>query len=108
MICDTLHPSNGEPFARQLVAYRQFLQGDGIPRIVFTLQQPFPEIWKYAILPRNSASPDEDPKATILRNLSEDVETKSFEKIGMKVLWVDDVKTDVAPLLSEISMLPED
>jgi len=42
----------------------------------------------------------------ILSNLSDDVEARSFRKIRVKVIWVDDVTKDVAPQLDKIREIP--
>lgn len=84
------------------------MQDPNLRRLIDVTHKQYPEIWNYAILPRIPPMPNDDTKTAILRNLAEDVETKSFLKIGMKVLWVDDVTTDIAPLLGEIAQLPDD
>lgn len=84
------------------------MQDPNLRRLIDVTHKQYPEIWNYAVLPRSSAAPNEDEKTAILRNLAEDVETKSFQKIGVKVLWVDDIQKDIAPLLTEISQLPDD
>jgi hypothetical protein len=53
------------------------------------------------ILPRSPAPSNEDANGVILSNLSDDVEARSFRKIG-----VDDVTKDVAPLLDKIREIP--
>jgi hypothetical protein len=55
----------------------------------------------YVILPRSPAPSNEDANGVILSNLSDDVEARSFRKIG-----VDDVTKDVAPLLDKIREIP--
>ena len=61
-----------------------------------------PEIWNYVILPRSPEPSNEDAKGVILSNLSDDVEARSFRKSEVKLIWVDDVTKDVAPLLDKI------
>lgn len=83
------------------------MQDPNLRRLIDVTHRQYPEIGNYAVLPRIPPTANEDPKTAILRNLAEDVETKSFKKIGVKVLWVDEIK-DIAPLLREISHLPDD
>ncbi len=84
------------------------MQDPNLRRLIEVTHWQYPEIWKYAILPRAPVPPNEDTKGTILRNLAEEVEAESFKKIGVKVIWVDDVTKDVAPVLREIVELPDE
>ena len=84
------------------------MQDPNLRRLIDVTHKQYPEIWNYAVLPRSPADANEDAKTAILRNLAEDVETKSFQKIGVNVLWVDDIRNDIAPLLTEISQLPDE
>ena len=82
------------------------LQDPNLRRLIDVTHKQYPNIWHYAILPRASAPADQDAPSIILANLSEDVETTSFRKIGVKVLWVNDVRTDLAPLILKIREVP--
>ena len=82
------------------------LQDPILRRLIDVTHKQYPEIWNYAILPRSPAPSNEDAKGVILSNLSDDVEARSFQKIGVKVIWVDDVTKDVAPLLDKIREIP--
>jgi hypothetical protein len=82
------------------------LQDPILRRLIDVTHKRYPEIWNYAILPRSLAPSNEDAKGVILSNLYDDVEARSFRKIGAKVIWVDDVTKDVAPLLDKIREIP--
>ncbi len=93
------------------------MQDPNLRRLIDVTHRQYPMIWNYAILPRSPVStaglggrpdPEREMKDAILRNLSEDVETTSFLKIGVKVLWVDDVNNDIAPLLHKIREISPD
>jgi len=84
------------------------MQDPNLRRLIDVTHQQYPEIWNYAILPRSDKPQNDNVRATILRNLAEDVDETSFERIGVKVIWVDDITADVAPLLSKIAQLPDD
>jgi hypothetical protein len=77
-------------------------------RLIDVTHRQYPEIWNYAILQRAPRAANEDGKSLILKNLAENVEEDSFSKIGVKVVWVNDIKTDVAPILLQVARLPED
>lgn len=83
------------------------MQDPNLRRLIDVTHKQYPEIWNYAVLPRSPSDSNENAKTAILGNLAEEVETESFRKIGVKVLWVDDVK-DIARLLAEISQLPDE
>lgn len=84
------------------------MQDPNLRRLIDVTHKQYPEVWNYAILPRLGAPPDEDTKGAVLRNLSEDVEARTFQKIGVKVIWVDDVENDVAPVLDRVRAIPEE
>jgi hypothetical protein len=84
------------------------MQDPNLRRLIDVTHRQYPEIWNYTILQRAPRLPDDDAKSTILKNLAEYVEEDSFLKIGVKVLWVNDIRTDVAPLLTQIAELPEE
>jgi hypothetical protein len=77
-------------------------------RLIDVTHRQYPEIWNYTILQRSTRLPEDDGKAVILKNLAEYVEEDSFLKIGVKVVWVDDIRTEIAPILRQISLLPDD
>ena len=84
------------------------MQDPNLRRLIDVTHRQYPEIWNYAIVQRSPRIPEDDSKGVILRNLAEYVEEDSFLKIGVKVVWVDDIRKDVAPILSQISQLPEE
>jgi hypothetical protein len=84
------------------------MQDPNLRRLIDVTHRQYPEIWNYAILPRAARAANEDSKNTILRNLAEFVEEDSFLKIGVKVIWVDDIKQDIAPILERIARLPDE
>lgn len=84
------------------------MQDPNLRRLIDVTHRQYPEIWNYSILPRAARAANEDSKNTILRNLAEFVEEDSFLKIGVKVIWVDDIKQDIAPILERIARLPDE
>lgn len=66
------------------------LEDPNIRRLIDVTHRQYPESHNYAILPRKCPlARSKDTKGTVLRNIFEQVETSSFEKIGMRVIWVD-------------------
>jgi SIR2-like domain len=66
------------------------LEDPNIRRLIDVTHRQYPEAHNYAILPRKKALyKSRDTKDCVLRNLFEQVETSSFEKIGVHVIWVD-------------------
>ena len=84
------------------------MQDPNLRRLIDVTHRQYPEIWNYAILQRATRTPDDETKNAILKNLSEYVEEDSFQKIGVKVVWVDDIKKDIAPILRQIARLPDE
>jgi SIR2-like domain len=84
------------------------MQDPNLRRLIDVTHRQYPEIWNYAVLQRPPRLPTDDSKSIILGNLAEFVEEDSFLKIGVKVIWVDNIRTDVAPLLQQVSKLPDD
>ena len=79
------------------------LEDPDIRRLIDVTHKQYPEQINYAILPRKEAlSTGGKSKEVILRNLFEEVETNSFEKIGVKVIWVDDFK-EIPVILQKIA-----
>ena len=69
------------------------LEDPNIRRLVDVTHKQYPDQINYAILPRKEKLlQGGTSKETILRNLFEEVESSSFQKIGVKVIWVDDFK----------------
>jgi hypothetical protein len=83
------------------------MQDPNLRRLIDVTHRQYPEVWNYAILQRTNVSND-DSRSIILRNLAEYVEEDSFQKIGVKVIWVNDIKTDVSLVLNRIAALPAD
>jgi SIR2-like domain len=66
------------------------MEDPNIRRLIDVTHRQYPEISNYAILTRKrSLSRSRDSKQGVLRNLFEEVETASFAKIGVRVIWVD-------------------
>ena len=66
------------------------MEDPNIRRLLDVTHRQYPEIRHYAILPRKKPlKKAHDSKECILRNLFEQVETSSFQKIGVNVIWVD-------------------
>lgn len=74
------------------------MEDPNIRRLIDVTHRQYPDVVNYAILTRKSdGKAHGDSKASVLRNLFEEVETDSFKKIGVRVLWVD--KHDEVPAL---------
>ncbi len=82
------------------------MQDPNLRRLIDVTHRQYPEVWNYAILQRATKAQNDDSKSIILRNLAEFVEENSFQKIGVKVIWVDDINTDVSSVLARIADLP--
>jgi hypothetical protein len=79
------------------------LEDPNIRRLIDVTHKQYPEQINYAILPRKEAlSKGGKSKEVILRNLFEEVEASSFEKIGVRVIWVDDFK-EIPVILQNIA-----
>lgn len=66
------------------------MEDPNLRRLIDVTHKQYPEIANYAILTRRKPlSKSRDSKQNVLTNLFEEVETSSFDKIGVKVLWVD-------------------
>jgi hypothetical protein len=66
------------------------LEDPNIRRLIDVTHRQYPENLNYAILPRKrSLGQERDDSNSVMRNLFEEVETNSFEKIGVRVIWVD-------------------
>lgn len=78
------------------------LEDPNIRRLVDVTHRQYPENVNYAILSRKHPlkKAGESGKA-VLKNLFEEVETKSFEKIGIRILWVDS-HDEIPALLEQI------
>jgi hypothetical protein len=78
------------------------MEDPNIRRLVDVTHRQYPDAPNYAILPRRKAlGPLGDSKKCVLRNLFETVETSSFSKIGVKVIWVD-TYDEIPAVLKEI------
>ncbi len=81
------------------------LEDPNIRRLIDVTHKQYPEITNYAILPRkHSLKASQNSKQSTLRNIYEDVETRSFAKIGVKVIWVDSFN-EIAEAINEICNL---
>lgn len=79
------------------------LEDPNIRRLIDVTHRQYPELVNYAILPRrHSLAKSKDTDACVLRNLFEQVETDSFEKIGVRVLWADSYD-EIPCILHEIA-----
>jgi len=66
------------------------MQDPNLRRLIDVTHKQYPENDNFAILPRPiSLASSRDSKQTVLRNMFEEVESHSFGRIGVKVLWVD-------------------
>jgi hypothetical protein len=82
------------------------MEDPNIRRLIDVTHRQYPEISNYAILPRKkSLAKSKDTKQGVLRNLFENVETSSFAKIGVRVLWVDSFD-EIPVVLKKIVEIP--
>lgn len=66
------------------------LEDPNIRRLLDATHKQYPDNINFAILTRKHGNKScHDSKQRVLTNLFEEVESKSFEKIGIKVVWVD-------------------
>jgi hypothetical protein len=66
------------------------MEDPNIRRLIDVTHHQYPDNLNYAVLPRKRPLKDlGDNNESVLKNLFEEVETKSFEKIGVRVIWVD-------------------
>ena len=78
------------------------MEDPNIRRLIDVTHRQYPETRNFAILTRrNSLSRSKEDKRALLRNLFEEVETTSFDRIGVGVLWVDRHE-DIPGLLKKI------
>jgi len=73
------------------------LEDPNIRRLIDVTHRQYPDNLNYTLLPRKRPLKDfGDNSQSVLKALFEEVETNSFEKIGVRVMWVDSHE----PLLS--------
>lgn len=78
------------------------MEDPNIRRLIDVTHRQYPENINYAILPRKkSLQKSSDNNAAVLRNLFEEVETKSFDKIGVRVIWVNSY-AEIAEMLLRV------
>lgn len=66
------------------------LEDPNIRRLIDVTHRQYPENVNYAILPRkNPLKNQANDNDAVMRNLFEEVESNSLERIGVRVLWVD-------------------
>jgi SIR2-like domain len=66
------------------------LEDPNIRRLIDVTHRQYPENLNYAILPRKRPLGDvRDNNDTVMKNLFEEVESNSFDRIGVRVIWVD-------------------
>lgn len=66
------------------------MEDPNIRRLIDVTHRQYPETRNFAVLTRRTElGKAKDDKRALLRNLFEEVETSSFDRIGVSVLWVD-------------------
>jgi SIR2-like domain len=66
------------------------MEDPNIRRLIDVTHRQYPENVNYAILPRkNKMTGRKDNADSVMKNLFEEVESNSFGRIGVKVIWVD-------------------
>lgn len=66
------------------------MEDPNIRRLIDVTHRQYPETRNFAVLTRRTElGKSKDDKRALLRNLFEEVETSSFDRIGVSVLWVD-------------------
>lgn len=81
------------------------LEDPNIRRLLDVTHKQYPEISNYAILLRKrSLSRSHESKQGVLFNLFEEVETSSFQSIGVKVIWVDSF-AEIPDVISQMCVL---
>jgi hypothetical protein len=83
------------------------MEDPNIRRLIDVTHRQYPDVKHYAILSRRRPlGGAHDSKHSVLRNLYEEVETNSFERIGVRVIWVDRHE-EIPAVLREICALEE-
>jgi hypothetical protein len=78
------------------------MEDPNIRRLIDVTHRQYPDNRNYAILTRKrSLHRSADNNAAVLRNLFEEVESKSFDRIGVKVIWVDE-HAEIASILERV------
>ncbi len=83
------------------------MQDPNIRRLIDATHQQYPDIVNYAILSREVGQ--EEPngrKETVLTNLFEEVETGSFDNIGVRIIWAD-TYSEIPKIIEQICQLDE-
>jgi hypothetical protein len=66
------------------------LEDPNIRRLIDVTHRQYPENLNYAILPRKQRLDHQhNTSGAVMKNLFEEVEMNSFERIGVRVIWVD-------------------
>lgn len=82
------------------------LEDPNIRRLIDVTHKQYPEIVNYALLPhRRSLASSRDNRQVVLRNMFEGVETTSFAKIGVRVIWVDS-HDEIPEVLAKVCRAP--
>lgn len=75
------------------------LEDPNIRRLIDVTHRQYPENINYAVLPRKQPLVGmRDNSDAVMKNLFEEVESNSFNRIGVRVIWVDSF-TEIPPLL---------
>ena len=78
------------------------LEDPNIRRLIDVTHRQYPENLNYAILPRKQRLDHQSGISdSVMKNLFEEVESNSFERIGVKVIWID-AFTQIPGLLKRI------
>jgi hypothetical protein len=78
------------------------LEDPNIRRLIDVTHRQYPENLNYAILPRKEPlAAQHDNNDSVMKNLFEEVESNSFEKIGVRAIWVDSF-SDIPGLINGV------